>query len=885
VHRNATLSRRIVPVLSFVWGCTVLNSPDAMAQTPVPGQQKEMTAVRVKSPSPDVDGRLDDPAWKYAEFVSDFLQKEPNEGTVPPESTKVAVLYDDEAIYIGARMYARHPEAIRTDVNRRDNPGNAEQIILSLDTYHDHRTSYDFGVTAAGGRFDRYHATDEEGETDFSFDPVWRAAATVDSLGWTAEMRIPFSQLRFNKQPTQVWGINWNRWIPARFEDDFWIYTPRNESGWASRFGNLVGIENIKPSRRLEVLPYVAGNGRFEDEPVKGNPFNNGHELTSRVGGDLKLGLGPNLTLDATVDPDFGQVEADPAVVNLSAYEIEFDERRPFFTEGKDLLETEGPTYFYSRRVGGSPHGDADGDFVDMPQNTTILGAAKISGRLPSGTSIGVLTALTDREFAETYDSTSQHRGKTEVEPRAGYAVARVLQEFGEDKSTVGIVLAGVHRDMGSGNPLAPSLRRSAIAGGTDWALRFKGGAYILDGYAGFSHITGERDAILEAQRSSARYFQRPDADYVRLDSTRTSLSGYTASIRINKHNAKHWLWGSRFSLDSPGFEINDAGYQQSSDNIASLWGLAYRETRPGKIFRQYDFSFHPSFSWNYGGVRQYATFELAAEGTLTNYWHAGAGGNYQLRSQSDGATRGGPLMGTPAAYNLWCSLSNRFTAPFRYGLSSYGYRTEIGSWSYGFDLNLSARSGRRWEFSANPHYGRGVGTRQYITSDTTGHPAATYGTRYIFSAIEQSTLSAQFRLNYYFTPNISLEAYIEPFASSERYFDFGELPAAGSRDLRLYGTDGTTITRQEGDTLLVTEGAASFRFHQSDRGRLSYNSNVVLRWEFRPGSTLYLVWQQNRSGDKDPGGLVRPRSLWDAGRADGENFLAIKFSYWWAVT
>ncbi len=876
--------RKTLPLLFLVLGCFVLRLPDATSQTFGAGEHKQMRAVRVNSPSPKVDGCLNDPAWTYAEFVSDFLQKEPSEGAVPAESTKVAVLYDDHAIYVAARMYTRHPEAVRTDVNRRDNPGNAEQIILSLDTYHDHRTSYDFGVTASGVRFDRYHPDDVEYNTDFSFDPVWEAGAGVDSLGWCAEMRIPFSQLRFNNQPAQVWGINWNRWIPALNEDDFWIYTPRNESGWASRFGQLLGIENVKPSRRLELLPYVAGNGRFEDQPSKGDPFHDGREMSPRAGGDLKMGLGPNITLDATVNPDFGQVEADPAVVNLSAFETYFQERRPFFTEGNGILQTQGPSYFYSRRVGGAPHGSAEGDFIDAPQNTTILGATKVTGRLPSGTSIGVLTALTQREYARTYVDLTKTHGRTEVEPATGYAVARVMQEFGKDASTVGLILTGVHRDLPTDNPLAFTLRRNAVTGGGDWNLRFKGGAYVLDGYAGFSHITGERETIVQAQESSARYYQRPDADYVELDSNRTSLSGYTASVRINKKNAKHWLWGSRFAVESPGFEINDAGIIGSTDDIASLWGLAYRENTPGKMFRQYDFGFHPGIGWNYGGVRQFTDLELNANATLKNYLSVSVDGNVSLRAQSDDATRGGPLMGKPMSWNIWGEISNNYSAPIRCGIDGYYWHDENGGWGYGLNPLCSGRVGRRWGFSVSPHYDRGVEKRQYVGTDTTGAPALTYGTRYIFSTIEQSTVSARFRLNYFITPDISLEAYAEPFASSGRYYDFGELPAPGRRDLRLYNTDGTTIVKQDDGSYLVTDGANSFAVSANDFGYLSYRSNVVLRWEFHPGSTLYLVWQQNRSGDKNPGMLVRPHSLWDARRTSGENFLAIKFSYWWAV-
>ncbi|MBI5868563.1 MAG: hypothetical protein HZB43_09785 [candidate division Zixibacteria bacterium] len=647
----------------------------------------------------------------------------------------------------------------------------------------------------------------------------------------------------------------------------------------------MVGIENIKPSRRLELLPYITGNGQFDDEPQEGNPFNNGHELKSNVGGDLKMGLGPNLTLDATINPDFGQVEADPAVVNLSAYETQYTERRPFFTEGNKLLQTQGPTYFYSRRVGGAPHGPRPNDnYVDFPGTTTILGAGKVSGRLPSGTSIGFLTAVTDREMARSCDSASQPVSRTLVEPRAGYAVARVLQEFGKSKSTIGLVLTGVTRDLNAHDALSGSLRKNAITGGTDWRWRINGGEYELDGYAGFSHVSGERGAILATQESSARYFQRPDVSYLHLDTSRTSLTGYTASATINKRNAKHWLWGANVSLASPGFEINDAGYKQSADRVNEVVAVAYRENEPGPLLRNYSFRLEWDNTWNYGGVKQSTFFGLSGEATLKNYWNLSAGYNSSLRGQDDRATRGGPSMGSPFNWDAWAYVGNNYSAPIRYGLNAdYGH-SELGGWGYSFDPNIAARIGTRWGVSLAPHYNRSASTRQFIGTDTTGHPAITYGTRYLFSGIEQSTLSAQFRLNYFFTPNMSLEAYVEPFASSGRYYNFGEMRAPRDLALRYYGTDGTTITRKEDGSYEVTDGPDTLSIPNQDYGYLSYRSNVVLRWEFHPGSTVYLVWQQNRTGDKDPGRLVRPGSLWDAWQSKGANFLAIKFSYWWAV-
>ncbi|MGH7607289.1 MAG: DUF5916 domain-containing protein, partial [Gemmatimonadales bacterium] len=397
-------------------------------------------------------------------------------------------------------------------------------LWVSFDTYRDRRTAYSFGVTASGVRMDWYHPTDNEYDLDPSFDPVWKAKAVIDSVGWTAEMRIPFSQLRFTDRPVQVWGFNADHWNPATSEDVFWIPVPTNRTGWSSWMGELVGIEGIEPSRRLEIVPYGASDARYTSVSGAGDPFNDGANLALRAGADLKMGLGPNLTLDATVNPDFGQVEADPAVVNLSAFEVFFDERRPFFTEGAQLLRGNGPNYFYSRRIGANPACAAGGDYVACPQNATILGAAKVTGRLATGMSVGGLAALTARERARTYDVASDSFARVEVAPPAGYGVARLQQEFGASKSVVGLTLTTVQRDL---SPLlAPRFVRRAYTGGVDGVLRWDRGAYVLRGAAGFSHIRGDRRAISRVQVSPVHYFQRPDAGYVEFDSTRTTLSG-----------------------------------------------------------------------------------------------------------------------------------------------------------------------------------------------------------------------------------------------------------------------------------------------------------------------------------------------------------------------
>ena len=532
-----------------------------IAQSEAGPSSKRAVAVRTASVI-HLDGVLDDASWGRAEWFEDFLQKDPVQFAPPGDRTEISFLYDDAALYVGARMYSADPKNIPRDVTRHDQyDGSSEHIVISLDPYQDRRTAYSFSVTASGVRRDYYHALDSDDFMirDFTYDHVWEARVRIDSLGWTAELRIPFSQLRFNSQENQAWGLNIFRWMPQRNEDAFWVVVPRNETGWASRFGTLTGIEGIPTARRLEVLPYLAATSRFTTESGDGNPFEDGQTSAGRVGGDIKMGLGSSLTLTATVNPDFGQVEADPAEVNLTAFETFFSERRPFFTENRQVLEGPIQNYFYSRRIGGRPHGRASGEFVSGPDNTTILGAAKVTGRLASGMSVGALGAVTQREFAHTYASDSETFGRQEVEPATLFAVLRLQQEVGRNSSVLGFSFSGMRRFLSESSGLRTVLSREAFAGGADWVLRFQGGRYVVGGHLGMSYVSGDTAAMNRIQRSPAHYFQRPDAMHGRLDPTRESLAGVTASLSASK-NAGDWLWSIQGVTLSPRFETNDQG-------------------------------------------------------------------------------------------------------------------------------------------------------------------------------------------------------------------------------------------------------------------------------------------------------------------------------------
>jgi hypothetical protein len=840
---------------------------------------KTAVATRIVGPSPRVDGRLDEAAWRLAQPLNDFLQQRPLELTQPTERTEVLILYDDAALYVGAHMYRQKPNEIARPMSRRDISGNAERFAVVLDTYLDRRTAFGFSVSAAGVKADYYLSRDSEMDGRSSqFDPVWDARAVVDSSGWTAEMRIPFSQLRFTAAEEQVWGLMLDRLLPDKNETDRWVVIPQSETGYVSRFGTLRGIRGIQPTRPVELVPYVAADATRRANIDPANPFQN--PIAGRLGMDAKMGIGSNLTIDLTVNPDFGQVEADPAEVNLSAFETFFDERRPFFTEGNELIRGQGPGYYYSRRIGAPPHGSASGDFVDAPNASTILGAAKLTGRTANRLSVGSLVAVTREERARVFDTESATTSRVAVEPLTAFGVVRLQQELGQQASTIGATLTGVRRDVGNGDGLAALLPREAVTGGTDFRWRMQEGMYAITGWAGFSYVAGDSLAMLRLQRSSARYYQRPDADYVTYDSSRSSLGGYTWSIRADKDAGRRILWGAQLQSNSPGFELNDVGRLQNSDEIEYNADIQIRETLPGRYLRNWRLGFDTRGGWNYGGVRQSNHWNQNTSLTFKNFWNLNIRTSFGLRAQNAALTRGGPSMGTGRDWNEEVRLNNAMSSRTGWRVHARMGRSEFGGRRHNFGGQLTLRPTDRWQVSAEPNYSRSTEPRQYVTTidDTL---ARFFDKRWIFAYIDRTTLSTRFRMHYAFSPTLTLEGYAEPFAADGRYYNIGELAAPRSAALRTYGTEGTTIRREEDGSLVISDGAASFTLEGRDFHVLSLRTNMVLRWEWNPGSTLFLVWQQNRRASESYGTPVGMRSMWHTTRAAGDNFFSIKATYW----
>lgn len=902
-HANPAMSRHVAKLLVVL----SLHTPPGFilaqnsVQPTLDRPPKTASAVKVASGSINVDGKLADAAWGAITPLTDFVQKDPVEGGTPTDQLEIRLAYDDEALYVATRVISRDPSQIQAPMSRRDNIHQAEHIWISLDTYRDRRTAYSFAVAASGVRADWYHGSDNEYDTDMSYDPVWQASANIDATGWTAEMRIPFSQLRFNANDEQEWGLNFDHWSPSRNEDVFWVPVPKRETGWSSWMGALRGIRGIKPTRRIEMMPYVASNSTVNDSRDPRNPFDDGRNVEGRFGGDLKMGIGPNLTLDATVNPDFGQVEADPAEVNLSAFESFFSERRPFFTEGSQIFNANGANFFYSRRIGARPRGAATGDFVEYPDASTILGAAKLTGQVAGRTSIGFLGAVTGREHARQFDAASGLFTDTLVAPTTYYGVGRVSKQFGSNQSQIGAILTGVRRTIGVSSPLKQILNDNAVTGGADFSLRFAGNRYRLAGWAGFSHVMGDSVQILNLQRSSARYYQRPDAKAYHVDSSRTSLTGGMAGLSFSKNAGKHWLYGTGIATESPGFEINDIGRIGTADMYNGHAYLTYREQTPRSFYRSYSMNLETFQERNYDHLAQFHYLRWDGSMTFKNYWSLALTAWRDFRGMDSRLTRGGPNMGTEFFDVGIVSLSNASSAKTRWQGRVYFGRTELGAITNRLSGFLAFRPTTQWDFQISPNFLRAQTARQYVMTRTDGS-AATFGRRYVFGFLDQSVFTSTVRLNYAIKPDLTLEMYGEPFAISGRYDRFGELPNPGARNLRLYGTSGTTSTKNADGSITVTDNQVptpgtptQFTIPFNDFNVRSWRSNMVLRWEYRPGATLYVVWQQSRSAEVPNGDLVSFGDLIDPFRSrvgqyrygdpsvfhDMQNFFAIKLNYW----
>jgi hypothetical protein len=842
-----------------------------------------------------VDGRLNEADWEKAVPATDFRQRDPDEGKPATERTEVRLLYDDAALYIGARMFDTEPAKIARRLTRRDDDADdvADRIVVAFDPLHDHLTGAMFFVTAAGSLGDGILHNDAD--EDDTWDAVWDAAVSIDDTGWYAELRIPFSQLRFSAADRQVWGMHAVRVIQRKNEEDWWALVPKKEDAVVSRMGEVDGLNGIVSRGHMELLPYATARGESQGTAEPGDPFNDGRTGSATAGLDMKWGVTSNMTVDATVNPDFGQVEVDPAVVNLTAFETFYDEKRPFFIEGSQAFNRFGrngasgymgfnrtnPTIFYSRRIGRTPQGAAVGEYVDQPSATTILGAAKITGKTKRGWTVNVIDAVTGREFADTATGTLQSRAQ--VEPLTNYLAARVRRDVGR-RAGFGMIATGVNRGLDD-PALAAQLAGSALVLGGDGHLFFTSKRdYVVTGSLSASRVAGSTAAMSRVQRSSVRYFQRPDATHLSFDPNATHLDGWSLQTDFNKNNGNVRPNASAWAV-SPGFEVNDLGYATSADRKGGHAALVLLKPTPDSFSRNRQAFFAKWNTWNFAGDPLGDGYYGSFFARFRNYWSFNFVAHAGRWTYSDRLTRGGPIMRAPGFTAFGAEIEGDDRKPVEWSVTGNYETRPDGSWSGNGELSLTFKPLPALSFSIGPEFTRSLGMAQYVR--TVADPAVTamFGRRYVFAAIDQTELVMETRVNLMLSPKMSLQAYIQPLLSSGRYTGFKEAAQPRTYDFIRYGVDSGSITfdAQAGAYRVVPAVGSSFVIPNPDFNFASLRVNAVYRWEFHPGSTLYVVWTQQREDETTEGRFAFNQDISRMMRANGDNVFMVKMSYWFS--
>lgn len=881
---------RIATAATIVLGARVGAAQDSTAQRTTPARP---TARSVRRSGPVIiDGVLDERAWQGAPPITAFTQQQPTEGAPATQRTEVRVLYDDGALYIGARMYdTQGARGVRRQLVRRDAQVSSDLLTIDLDPFRDRLHHAQFSINPSGVRGDAL-------DGDASWDPVWEGAARIDSLGWTAEMRIPLSQLRFPRDSVQTWGMEITRLVQRLNEYDLWSFYPRNAVGGPAFYGALTGIAPQGRPSRLELLPYgVVGTSRLTPQP--GNPLFDAHKGTVRVGADVKYLAASNLTLSATINPDFGQVEVDPAVVNLSAYETYYSEKRPFFVEGSNLFTYGQPAcdincglglyLFYSRRVGRPPQGSAlayaAGPYTDVPENTTILGAAKLTGRTASGDAIGVLDAVTRGASAPVITSDGA-RITQPVQPPENDFVGRVSREMRGGNLSVGGMLTSAYRDINDPG-LASLLDRHAETGGVDATAYWGEHTYMAYGAIAASDVEGDSGAIQRIQRSSAHYFQRPDLRSAHYDPSATSLRGYGSIVRVTKQGG-NWLWDLNGTDVSPGFETNDLGFQQQAGWRWVNASLGRQYTQPTRAYRTLTLFGNVEQQWDYDGDVTGHDASAMAQIEFPNYWKAMLFVTRAPGAYSDRLTRGGPLVRQAGARMAQLSLGSDPRQSVSLTSHPRITRGDDGSFDGTVDLGLTWRPASNVSLSVDPVLESSRATDQYVRAVSDPTATAFYGTRYVFAHLDQRIFSMTTRAAVTFTPALSLQLFAQPLIASGHYTQFEEFAAPRQLHKLVYGQDvGTIQPSGTGSALTYTVdpdgpgAAAPFTIANPDFNIRSLRGTAVLRWEYRPGSTAYLVWTQTRDANAAFGNFDFGRDRAALFAAHPDNIFLLKISYW----
>ncbi|MBT3384066.1 MAG: carbohydrate binding family 9 domain-containing protein [Prolixibacteraceae bacterium] len=849
---------------------------------------KNYSAKKVDDLNINIDGSLNETEWQTANWENQFIQYEPNEGKEPFQQTEFAILYDENNIYVAIKSIDKSPDSISMRLTRRD-VTDGDMVGIMLDTYRDKRTGFNFIVSAAGIKSDFIMSNDGANE-DLTWDPIWWVKTTKTNEGWNAEMRIPLTQLRFEEGQEQLWGMQVVRYIFRKDELSTWQAMKREKAGFVSQFGTISGIKDIKPKNSLNITPYaVARTERFEKEPD--NPFrNSGKSNDLDIGLDAKIGLTNFLTLDLTINPDFGQVEADPSEVNLSTYETFFEEKRPFFIEGKNILnyslqfgdgDLAAEGLFYSRRIGRRPHYYPDlnnGEFTEVPDFTRILGAAKITGKTSNGWSIGILESVTGEENAQIKGIGD---GRTQsVEPLTNYFVGRVQKDFNEGNTYLGGMFTSVNRSINDSH--LDFLHKSAYTGGLDFVHKWDDRNWLVDAGLYFSQVNGSKDAITRTQESYIRIFQRPDADYVQFDENRTSLSGHGGKLTVGKVGGK-FNFGHIMSWKSPGLELNDIGFAQQVDRILQVLWSNYNFYEPFSIFRKAGINASQHSVWDFGGNRTALGGNLSGNAQFTNFWTTFAGLSLSGEQRFNSGLRGGPALLVPGykymRLGIFSNQQKKLTMTLmggQYFSNEQGFRSISD-----YNISFGYRPIKSLRIDLSPGINTYSDDLQYVTqTDYQG------GTRYVMAQIDRTTVNMSVRINFNISPDLTIQYWGQPFVATGKYSEFKHITDSKADELsnrfNIY-SDEQISYNSDWEAFLVDDnrdGVDDYSFSKPDFNVKEFLSNLVVRWEYRPGSTVYLVWSQNRSGYINNGSFDFSRDFESLFNEKANNIFLLKFSY-----
>lgn len=803
------------------------------------------------SESPIIDGVLNDKSWDVVEWTGDFIEHEPDQNTEPSEQTKFKIIYDKSFIYFAFRCYDKDPKKIVKRLSRRDG-FEGDWIEVNIDSYNDKRTGFSFTSSVSGVKGDEF-ISNNGNNWDGSWNPIWYMKTNIDEEGWTAEVKIPLSQLKFGNNPEQIWGLQVQRRFFRAEERSTWQRIPQDAPGWVSEFGELKGLVNIEPQKQMEIQPFFASQlNTFPKE--EGNPFRDGSNAKINGGLDAKMGITNDLTLDLTINPDFGQVDADPAAIALDGFQIFFEERRPFFVENKNIFDyrfADNPdNLFYSRRIGRSPQGRVNAssnEYVDRPTNTTILGAAKFSGKTKKGWSLGVLESLTDNEYA-TIDNNGVQRQEL-VEPLTNYFVGRAQKDFNNRNSFIGGIFTATNRNL-KGEELN-FLRKSAYSAGLDFQHNWKKRKYFFSGNIVASRVEGSKESITATQYNLTHLFQRVDASHVDIDPNRTSLTGTGGRFEIGKSSVGHWRYRGILIWRSPELELNDVGFLRQADEIRQYAFLSYQTLKPFGKFRKINTEFTQFSSYDFEGNFNRMQYEIGSYANFKNNWGINGGLVYKPTIYSNTILQGGPRFRFSEEFlkNIFINSDSRKKISFRGGIvHSQGNED---SYSYlEYDFGVQYQPINSFTISVNPNYSINKNKTQYVTEAVFGTDA-----RYITADLAQKTLSATVRLDYTINPNLTIQYYGQPFISNGNYSSFNRVinPTSDNYNDRiaLYASNQIGFNSMDDgyDIDENVDGSVDYSIGNPNFSQVSFNSNLVVRWEYIPGSEIFLVWSQGIFG------------------------------------